>query len=243
MDTEIKKSTSVDLEKLIEDFTLLEQHITDLTAKNNILEIKLDGASRVLKFTQTKEKHLIEVENERLRGSVEELTQQNRRIAQEREAKVQRLLSQSRAEAESHQGAMEAVRQQYRVEAEAALRESLSQLTTRGVEARKTLEAKESEVEELKKTLKDQERDRQSEILKLQIEFGAKLARVQSTSQRGQQQTLSSGLISQNIFKRKLQFLQEEKDQEIEALRQRIRDLEEQHASRLADSRLKRKKI
>ena len=42
----------------------------------------------------------------------------------------------------------------------------------------------------------------------------------------------------------KLQFFQEEKNKEIAALRQRIRELEEnQHAAVFNDSRLKRRKI
>jgi hypothetical protein len=45
------------------------------------------------------------------------------------------------------------------------------------------------------------------------------------------------------VCSQKFQFLQEEKNREVEALRQRIKELEKQHASGFSDSRLKRKKI
>lgn len=46
------------------------------------------------------------------------------------------------------------------------------------------------------------------------------------------------------VFTQKLQFFQEEKNKEIEVLRQRIKELEEnQRAGGLNDSRLKRRKM
>ncbi|KTF80019.1 hypothetical protein cypCar_00038547 [Cyprinus carpio] len=76
-----------------------------------------------------------------------------------------------------------------------------------------------------------------------QLKFGAKLARAQSMSTKSQPQTQASAPHPQNIFKRKLQFIQEEKNKEIEVLRQRVRDLEQQSLHGLMDSRLKRRKI
>lgn len=100
----------------------------------------------------------------------------------------------------------------------------------------------------MKKRLKDQERERQSELLKLQMEFGAKLARVQSTAQwsqqQQQQQQHGSQLLPQSVFKRKLMYIQEEKNKEIVALRQRIKELEEsQRVGGFNDSRSKKRKI
>ncbi|RXN26972.1 coiled-coil domain-containing protein 152 [Labeo rohita] len=75
-----------------------------------------------------------------------------------------------------------------------------------------------------------------------QLKFGAKLARAQSISAKNQPQTQSSAPRPQNIFKRKLQFIQEEKNKEIEALRQKVRELEQQSLHGLMESRLKRRK-
>lgn len=45
----------------------------------------------------------------------------------------------------------------------------------KAAEAKKLLEKKDADVEEMKKRLKEQERERQSELLKLQMEVNKKL--------------------------------------------------------------------
>ncbi|MGH0183803.1 UNVERIFIED_CONTAM: hypothetical protein FKN15_014722 [Acipenser sinensis] len=168
----MKKVKAVNLDKLIEDFSLLEQKITELQGKNNILDIKLDEASRLLKLGQTKETCMKEAE-------------------------------------------------------------------MKETELKDAIVRKEAEIQAMKKQLKDQEREKQSEIIKLQMEFNAKLARIQSTSVKAQHQDPS--ILAQNIFKRKLQFLQEEKNRETEALRRTIKELEQQLNSP-HDSHLKRRR-
>ncbi|XP_067106453.1 coiled-coil domain-containing protein 152-like [Osmerus mordax] len=262
---EINKCTSVNLDKLIDNFTQLEQTITDLKGRNNILEIKLDEADRVLKLALTKEMFLIEerdvmlntvrglqqtvqqqcdlrVENEKLKSRLAALNRQHERVVEEREAEVRSLVAERGVVAEAHQRELETVRQQCGSEAERVRSETRSKLEAKEAEVRELLGRKEGEVEDMRQRLRDKERERQSEMLKLQMEFGAEMARVQSTSERSQQPPRGYGLQAQNIFKRKLHFLQEEKNREIESLRQRIKELEQQHASGLCDSRLKRKK-
>ncbi|XP_036973067.1 coiled-coil domain-containing protein 152-like isoform X1 [Acanthopagrus latus] len=263
------KPNCVNLETFMERFTRLEQMITEVHGKNNMLDVALEDANRVLKFYVTKEKFLIEektslldtvnslqqtlqeqcnlrVENEKLKKDMADLKQQCERAAEDREAEVQQLVSEMRAEGERHKRELETVRQQCRREVEEAQRQAVNQLKAKEAEAKKLLEKKNADVEEMKKRLKEQERERQSELLKLQMEFGAKLARVQSTAQQSQQQQQQHGsnLLPQSVFKRKLQFFQEEKNKEIGALRQRIEELEEtQRACSLSDGRLKKRKI
>nr|XP_020479066.1 coiled-coil domain-containing protein 152 isoform X2 [Monopterus albus] len=230
----------------------------------------MDDASRLVKFYLTKEKCLIEerdsllvtlnrlqqtvqeqcnlrVENERLKNEMTDLRRQNEQTAEDGEAEVQRLLGEMKAEEERHKRELETVRQQWWAEVEDTHREGLNHLEAKDAEVKKLLEEKDLELEEMKKRLKDQERERQSELLRLQMEFGAKLARVQSAaqlSQQQQQQQHASNLLPQSVFKRKLQFVQEEKNKEIAALRQRIKELEEnQRAGILSEGRLKRRKI
>ncbi|XP_042364690.1 coiled-coil domain-containing protein 152-like [Plectropomus leopardus] len=264
------KLNCVNLDRFTREFTQLEQKITEIIGKNNVLEIMLEDANRLLKFSLTKEKSLIEerdsllitvnrlqqtlqeqcnlrVENERLKNGMVDLRQQNERAAEDGAAELQRLVSEMRAEGDRHKRELETVRQQCRREVEDAHRESFQQLEAKDAEVKTLLEKKDQDLEELKTRLKDQERERQSELLKLQMEFGAKLARVQSTAaqwSQQQQQQHSSNLLPQSVFKRKLQFFQEEKNKEIVALRQRIKELEEnQRVGGLSDSRLKRRKI
>ncbi|XP_051267617.1 coiled-coil domain-containing protein 152-like isoform X2 [Dicentrarchus labrax] len=242
------KLNGVSLENFMEKFTRLEEKITEVNGKNNMLELMLEDANRLMKFYLTKEKSLIEEENERLKNDMADLKQQNERTVKDGEAEVQRLVSEMRAAGERHKRELETVRQQWRREVEEAHRQGLSQLEAKDTEVKKQLEEKDVDLEEMKKRLKEQERERQSELLKLQMEFGAKLARVQSTAQMSQQQQQQqqhgSHLLPQSVFKRKLQFFQEEKNKEIVALRQRIKELEEnQRPCGFNDGRLKRRKI
>ncbi|XP_026153762.1 coiled-coil domain-containing protein 152 [Mastacembelus armatus] len=265
----MSKFNCVNLDKFMEKFSQLEQKITEVNGKNCMLEIMMEDANRHMKFYLTKEKSFIEerdsllvtlsrlqqtlqeqcnlrVENERLKNEMMDMKQQIEQIAEGREADVQQLLSERRAEEERHKRELETVRQQWQAEVKDAHRKGFNQLEAKDAELKKVLEKKDLELEEMKKRLKDQERERQSELLKLQMEFGAKLARVQSTaqmSQQHQQQQHGSNLLPQTIFKRKLQFFQEEKNKEIVALRQRIKELEENQRAGLNDSRLKKRKI
>ncbi|KAL0965430.1 hypothetical protein UPYG_G00281190 [Umbra pygmaea] len=261
----MNKLTTVNLDKLINDFTHLEQKFTELNDKNNTLEIKLDETNRFLKFSQTREKCLAEerdgmlglvkgcqhtlqqqsdlrAENDMLKSTVTDLKRQIEKTIEEGEAEVQRLVAERTAVGERHQRELESAREQCRRVVEEAHRETQSKLEAKDAEMKEALERKVADIEEMRRRMRDQERERQSEILKLQMEFGAKLARVQSTAQRTQQQPHGSGLLPENIFKRKLQFFQEEKNREVDALRQRVKELE-QRAIGVSDSRLKRKKM
>ncbi|KAM3874394.1 coiled-coil domain-containing protein 152 [Diretmus argenteus] len=248
----------------METFSSLEQKVTEMNGKNNMLEVMLDDANRVrdapldcvaerdgmLVTVNTLQQTLREqcnlrVENEKLKNDVADLRRQNERIAEDRRVEVQRLSTEIRAEEERHKRELETVKQQCRSEVEDACMEAFIQSEAKDAEMKRLLERNDLNLEEMKKRLRDQEKERQSELLKLQMEFGAKLARVQSTAQRGQQQQQQQQSSSlPHIFRRKLQVFQEEKNKEIGALRQRIKELEElpkQRASGLADSRLKKK--
>ncbi|CAG5867190.1 coiled-coil domain-containing protein 152 [Menidia menidia] len=260
------KLNSIDLDKLMEEFGELEQKITEVNDRNSILGIVLEDVNRHIKFSHAKERSLIQekegllvmmsklqqtlqeqcnlrVENERLKNEVLALKQMNERRVEAGMAEVQRLLSKIRAGEEGHKRELEALRQQCSREVEDAHREALSQIKTKDLCMKELMEGKDVALEEMKKRMKDQEREQQSELLKLQMEFGAKLARVQITAQWNQQQPHASSNLPHSVYKKKLQFFQEEKSKEIGALRQRIRELEEhQRANSLCDSRLKRRK-
>lgn len=246
------KLNCVNLEAFLEKTSSLEQSIAEVHAKNSTLELMLEASSRGLKQSQSKEKSLAEerdsllitmnqlqqtlehqchirVENETLKSDLEEEKRKNAKRAEEKEAEVQRLMAEMRAQSECHQRALEAVRCQSRRDMEEAQVQALKNVKAKEVELQKLLDQKEVEMEEMRMRLREQERDRQSELLKLQMEFGAKMARVQSSAQMTQhhQQQQHGSTMSQNIFRRKLQFLQEEKNKEVATLRQRIRELEE----------------
>ncbi|XP_005812498.1 coiled-coil domain-containing protein 152 [Xiphophorus maculatus] len=245
------KLNCVKLERFMAEFCRLEQNITELNGAKNLLEIRLDDSNRLVNFYRNKEQSLkdekesllvtvdrlhrtlqeqcdLRVENQKLRKEVENLKDENERTAEAGRSDVQQLLSQMAADEDRHQRALQAVRQQSSREVEEAQKQAERQMEAKDADVRRQLEEKHLELEEMKTRMKEQERERQSELLKMQMEFGAKLARVQSSAQRNQQQQLhGSNLLPQSVFKRKLQFFQEEKNKEIAVLRQRIKELEQ----------------
>lgn len=95
-----------------------------------------------------------------------------------------------------------------------------------------------AEISGLNAKLRIQEAEKQSEIIKLQLEFDARLARAQTKSES----CLGPAALPQSIYRRKLQHLQEEKNKEIAALRNTIRELE-QRLSVGKDPHLKRRRF
>ncbi|MEE6523369.1 hypothetical protein FKM82_022235 [Ascaphus truei] len=51
----MKKNCSINLDKLLEDYSQIEKKISDVNGKNNLLEIQLEKSIRMWKLSQTKE--------------------------------------------------------------------------------------------------------------------------------------------------------------------------------------------
>ncbi|XP_062867897.1 coiled-coil domain-containing protein 152-like [Trichomycterus rosablanca] len=251
----MKKTAAVNLDKLIQGFSQLEQKITELKGKNNMLEIKLDETNRLLKFSQNKEKHLTEekeglmatlknlqqnlqqqcelrVENEKLKNGIFDLRKQNEAQVEETKVSIQKL-----------QNDMRSLQEQHKNDLADCAKETQRKLECKDAEMQASLDRKEDVLEEMRRKIKEQQKEKQSEIIKLQMEFSAKLARAQSMSVMTQQQPRGPGTVPQNLYKRKLQFLQEEKNKEIESLRLRVKELEQQNLRGFSETRLKRKKM
>ncbi|XP_068072133.2 coiled-coil domain-containing protein 152 [Danio rerio] len=234
----MKKHSAVDLTKLVKDFIHLENKITEMKGENSTLEVQLDETGRLLKLAQNKEKLLIEerhgllesvkglqntiqqqcdlrAENERLKNAALQMKKENEAQLEESKIRIQRLTEEMKALQEGHQR-----------ELENCDKETQRKLNAKDTELKVAHERYECTLEEMRRQMTEKEKEKQSQIIKLQMEFGAKLARAQSMSAKTQTQTQASAPRPQNIFKRKLQFIQEEKNKEIEALRQRVRELE-----------------
>nr|XP_055036864.1 coiled-coil domain-containing protein 152-like [Misgurnus anguillicaudatus] len=248
----MKKATSVDLDKIIKDFIQLEHKIIEMKGGNTTLEIQLDETSRLLKLAQNKEKQLIEekdglletvkvlqktvqqqcdlrVENQKLKSAALQMKKENEAQLEENKAHVQRLEAEMRALKNKHQR-----------ELDDFAKETQRKLEAKDAEMKVALEKNRCALEQMRMQIREKEKEKQSQIIKLQMEFGAKLARAQSM--KNQTHTQASSPLPQNIFKRKLQFIQEEKNKEIEALRQRVRELEQQSLHGMIGSHQKRRK-
>ncbi|XP_061655565.1 uncharacterized protein LOC133490051 isoform X2 [Phyllopteryx taeniolatus] len=219
----------VNLDKLIEEYTVLENTITELNGKAILLETMLDDAKRHVKCYETKEKVATEerdallatvnnlqqalqeqcelrVANETLRRNMAVLRQQSKRTAEDGKAEIQRLLGEMKAQTESHKRGLETVTQECRRQLAQAHKEGFSQLQAKEAEFMKLVEQKDLDLEEMSRKLKDQERKQQSELLKLQVEFGEKLGRIQNTAQMSQyqQKNHDSVFTAQHFFKRRV---------------------------------------
>ncbi|TRY97871.1 hypothetical protein DNTS_034116 [Danionella cerebrum] len=227
----MKNRTAVDLTKLVKDFILLEHKITEAKGENGILELRLDETNRLLKIAQNKENQLTEVENERLKTEAVQMKKENEGQLEQSKIHLQALAAEKRALHDQHQREMEDHAE-----------ETHRKLNAKDSELKTTCERYECALEEMRNQMREKEKEKQSQLLKLQMEFGAKLARAQSMSMKSQTQAQASSPRPQNIFKRKLQFIQEEKNKEIEALRQRVWELEQHSLHSTVESRLKRRK-
>ncbi|XP_053710531.1 coiled-coil domain-containing protein 152-like [Synchiropus splendidus] len=243
---------SLNLDAFMDSFNQLEQKIAALHTRNCQLEMMLEEAEALIKFHLNKEKSIIEerddllssvknlqqniqeqchlrVVNAKLKNDVAILRQQNERAEKDRQAAVQQVLAEMKVEEERHQRELDVVRQQYRRELEQAHIDLCNQLEAKNAEMQSVLEKNASDLQDMQKKIAEQEREKQSEVLKLQLEFSAKLARMQNTAQWTKQQHKQQmcNPIPLSVYKKKLNFIQEEKNREIAALRQRITELEE----------------
>ncbi|XP_044520054.1 coiled-coil domain-containing protein 152 [Gracilinanus agilis] len=234
-ETNVRKISMVNLDKLINDFSQIEKRISEISSKNNKLDIQLEKTNSLLTFMQTQENSFKD-EYTTLQNMINGLQQaiENQYdlkepsqiykksnptvqiklhfILQEYKRQIDRLVREIQTKEEEHK--MEIKKANLDMQKKCELNEE---------KHKELMEKKEMEISELTTKLRTQAMDKQNEIIKLQIEFNAQLARAQTKSTKSYP---DSTVLPQNIYRRKLQHLQEEKNKEIAILRNTIRDLE-----------------
>ncbi|ERE84144.1 coiled-coil domain-containing protein [Cricetulus griseus] len=244
----MKKISNVNLDKLIDDFSQIEKKMIEITGKNNLLDIQLEKNNSLLKIMQTKEATIKEElskfqcsstdsnmflgylcidENEQLKRNVEFMKEKLKSHEQEYKNSIAKLISEMKIKEEGHKIEMSKLFQDMQKKVE--LKEEKHQ---------ELMAKKEMEISELNTKFRTQEKEKQNEILRLRLEFDTKLARVQTKSKSYPDATI----LPQSIYRRKLQYLQEEKSKEIASLQNTIRDLEQRLAA-VKDSRLTRRRF
>ncbi|XP_066472998.1 coiled-coil domain-containing protein 152 [Tiliqua scincoides] len=247
----MKKVSAVNLGKLLEDFSQIEKKMSELHGSNNLLRLQLEKANRLLAISQSKEesakKECATLQNmiKSLQQTIE--SQCNLRDENEKLKKIAQTLEQT----------LKANEQEYNNQIDGLLREAESKkeehkleqrkiycnmsrkIETKEEEHKQLIEKKDLEILELMTQLRAQEKDKQNEIIKLQIEFSAKLARNQNKSPKPYP---DPSALPSNIYRRKLQHFQDEKNKEIQVLRNTIRDLEQRLSGR-QDFYLKRRQF
>ncbi|NXX15524.1 CC152 protein, partial [Podargus strigoides] len=247
----MEKISVVNLDKLLYDFSEIEKKISEINEANNVLVLQLEKCNRLLTLSQSKEESVkeecttlqnvikgltqtienqcnVKDENDRLKGTVHILEDKLKACEQDCKDQIEKFMIEIKNKEEEH-----------RLEITQLNCDLRKKFEEKEVEYREQREKKELEILELTRQLKIQNEEKQNEIIKLQIEFNAKLARAQNKTTKS---FSDSSVLPQSIYRRKLQHLQEEKNKEIEILRNTIRDLE-QRLNKDQDLHFKRRRF
>ncbi|NWS57567.1 CC152 protein, partial [Chunga burmeisteri] len=247
----VRKISVVNLDKLLDNFSEIEKKISEIKEANNLLVLQLEKCNRMLTLSQSNEesakeecrtlqnviKGLTQIienqcnvkdENDRLKGTIHILGEKLKACEQEYKDQIEKLMIEIKNKEED-----------YKLEITQLNCNIRKKIEVKEVEYREQIEKKEVEILELTRQLKIQNEEKQNEIIKLQIEFNAKLARAQNKTTKS---FSDASVLPQSIYRRKLQHLQEEKNKEIEILRNTIRDLE-QRLNKGQDLHFKRRRF
>ncbi|XP_008501171.1 coiled-coil domain-containing protein 152 [Calypte anna] len=232
----MKKISVVNLDKLLDNFSEIEKKISEINEANNLLVLQLEKYNRLLTLSQSKEESVkeecstlqnvikgltqtienqcnVKDENDRLKGTIHILEEKLKTCEQEYRDQIEKLLIEMKNKEDDRK--LEIAQLNCDIRKKFEVKEA---------EYREEKEKKELEILELTRQLKIQNEEKQNEIVKMQIEFNAKLARVQNKTTKS---FSDASVLPQSIYRRKLQHLQEEKNKEIAVLRNTIRDLEQ----------------
>ncbi|XP_009892962.1 PREDICTED: coiled-coil domain-containing protein 152 [Charadrius vociferus] len=247
----MKKISVVNLDKLLDNFSEIEKKISEINEANNLLVLQLEKCNRLLTLSQSKEESVkeecttlqnvikgltqtienqcnVKDENDRLKGTIHILEEKLKTCEQAYKDQIEKLMIEIKNKEEDHKSEITQLNCDTR-----------KKIEVKEVEYREQREKKELEILELTRQLKIQNEEKQNEIIKLQIEFNARLARVQNKTPKS---FSDASVLPQSIYRRKLQHLQEEKNKEIEILRSTIRDLE-QRINKGQDTHFKRRRF
>ncbi|NWZ98247.1 CC152 protein, partial [Nesospiza acunhae] len=232
----MKKTSVVNLDKLLYDFSEIEKKISEINDANNLLIHQLEKCNRLLALSQSKEESVkeecsalqnvikgltqtienqcnVKDENDKLKGTIHILEDKLKTCEEEYKDQIEKLMTEIKNKEEDH-----------KLEITQLNCDTRKKFEVKEMEYREEREKKELEILELTRQLKIQNEEKQNEIIKLQIEFNTKLARAQDKTTKS---FSDASVLPQSIYRRKLQHLQEEKNKEIEILRNTIRDLEQ----------------
>nr|XP_032827776.1 coiled-coil domain-containing protein 152-like [Petromyzon marinus] len=220
--------------RLLEEFQAWEEYVCAAERSNSTLKRRLQEAEWRLSASQATESQLreestrvqgvvhslqkslhrfldVEDENEALKQRVKEKELDLVELQTHHDEELRRLNTERLVEQENHSLLLASTQQ----EAERRVAEEAGRL-------QEVIGQRQQEVETLARRLSDVEKQKGAKLLKLQ--YDTKIAKLQSAALLSKQR--SSGASNHDIFRQKLQHLQESKDQEIAALQRQVVQLE-----------------
>ncbi|CAI5787620.1 Uncharacterized protein PODLI_1B017443 [Podarcis lilfordi] len=214
----MKKISVVNLDALLEGFLNIEKKISGLHGKNNILSLQLDETNKLLTTSQMKEESAKE-ECATLQNVIKGLQQtiENQYNLRDESERLKNTAHNLEEKLKSHE-------QEHKNMVDRLMREIEKKEEEHKLEQWKLHNDMNKKCKHKLCTLYSTRKEKQDEIIKLQIEFNAELVKLQTKMPKSYPNPTS---LPQNIYRRKLQHLQEEKNKEIEVLRNTIRNLEQ----------------
>ncbi|XP_070563037.1 coiled-coil domain-containing protein 152-like isoform X2 [Ptychodera flava] len=211
---------------------------TDLSCENSNLELQLRVLKKQLQSSQTNEKMFIQ-DVERLQAMVNQLqsTLSKRCHIEEQNVELKDKLARQEEEIgkikqELDTSLREAAERIQRVKEEnkedleniqKATREKAEQDIAALMEK---LKAKDQDMKGLNEELSNLKKDKHTEIVKLRLQYDAKLLSLQKQNQKTAQQKGQTGTANQEIFRKKWQHMKAESEREILSLKKTISELQ-----------------
>lgn len=223
--------TAVDLDNLIKEYTYFEKVMRHTAQENSCLEKEVRSLNKQLQSSQEAEKLSIEEagkfkamvdnlqwillqrcdkeeENAELKSHLTAVTEKTARLEQEHKTELSEALK-------NHKQEIQRVRQE-------ELQQNRKVITT----LEKSLQGKESQIQQLEKQLADMSHLHQTEIVKLRLEFDEKILKLQRERNNAKAQAGQSFNANTDIFRKKLQFAKAEAQKEINSLKSQVAELE-----------------
>ncbi|EHA98866.1 Trafficking protein particle complex subunit 3 [Heterocephalus glaber] len=97
-----KKISSMNIDKLIKDFSQIEKKMIETSGKNNILEIQLEKCTSLLKVVQTKEASIKKGENEQLKRNADMTRENLKSHKQDYKNNIAKLVHEMKIKEEEH---------------------------------------------------------------------------------------------------------------------------------------------
>ncbi|XP_058426719.1 coiled-coil domain-containing protein 152 isoform X1 [Marmota monax] len=178
----MKKTGSVNLDKLINDFSQIEKKMIETSGKNKILDIQLEKTNSLLKVMQTKEvsmkeecatlhnmikglqqtleyQHNLKGENEQLKRNADLIKEKLKSHELEYKNNIAKLVNEMKIKGKEH-----------KIEISKLYQDMQKKVELNEEKHKELIEKKEMEISELNAKLRTQEKEKQSEIIKLQLE-------------------------------------------------------------------------
>ncbi|XP_071952852.1 uncharacterized protein [Antedon mediterranea] len=242
---------NVNLDELVQDIHNWQKQIDELWETNQRYELDIKSMRRQCETCETKEKNAIkdasemhtlvdklqdilttrchiEVQNRTLKDQIEDLKNTIARQNKENKENEDKWKKERQDMIDKHTEEVASVIQDGQIE----MQKEVCILERK-------LDEKTQSVKSLQKQMADAEKAKHTEIVKLKLEYDAKMSKLQKQATKSQQVGNRNASSNSDIFRQKLKFAKEASEKEICTLKRTISDLERKLINQQASKRKK----